>query len=216
MTWTAPAPRPRDGARIGGALNGSLLLQQPRHRHEVQRLHAFVQAPGPVALEIGVDHGTVLIDHARRRPDWRWIGLEVRKRKVAKAAPHAPDNALLWAADARTVLATAMPAGRLSRVDVLFPTPVTDPRHLLFTEAFVDDLARAMAPDGVLTVASDVPGLFAYIAGLLSGWQPVAEPWRGPVRSRRERVCVRDGLPVQWGSWAPTSARRSAGSRSAR
>ena len=201
--WTPPERLGRDGARIKGALNGSLLLQQPRHRHEVERLHAFVAAPGPVALEIGVDHGTVLIDHARQRSDWRWIGLEVRKRKVANAAPHAPDNALLWAADARTVLAGAMPAGRLSRVDILFPTPVTNPRHLLFSDGFVDDLARAMAPDGVLTVASDVAGLFAWIAEHLTAWGPAEAPWRGEVRSRRERVCVRDGLAVQWGHWLP-------------
>ena len=193
--------------RVKGALNGSLLLDQPRHRHEVERLLAFVDAPGPVAVEVGVDHGTVLIDHARLRPDWRWIGLEIRRRKVERAAPHAPPNALLWAADARTVFAGAMPAGRVDRVDVLFPTPAEDPRHRLFTPAFAADLARVMAPGGVLTVASDVPELFASILACLGAWTEVPEPWRGPTRSRRERVCQRDGIPVaRWsGTPGPTA-----------
>lgn len=200
--WTPPELLPQhDRHRVKGALNGSLLLAQPRHRAEVERLHAFLEAPGPAALEVGVDHGTVLIDHARQRPDWRWIGLEVRRRKVEKAAPHAPDNALLWAADARTVLAGAMPEARLDRIDILFPTPVTNPRHVLFTDGFVADLRRALRPGGVVTVASDVPGLFAWIAERFAGWQAAEAPWRGAVRSRRERVCVRDGIPVQWGHW---------------
>lgn len=202
--WTPPerlvSP---DRRRVKGALNGSLLLEQPRHRHEVEALHAFLAAPGPVAVEVGIDHGTVLIDHAQRCPDWRWVGLEVRRRKVAKARPHAPDNAWLWAADARTVFAGAMPAGRLQRVDILFPTPVTNPRHMLFTDAFVADLRRAMAPDGVVTVATDVPGLFRWVCERFAHWRPAEAPWRGPVRSRRERVCRRDGLPVDWGHWAP-------------
>lgn len=200
--WTPPAPLPHhDRRRVKGALNGSLLLEQPRHRHEVEQLHAFLAPPGPVAVEIGIDHGTVLIDHARQRPDWRWIGLEVRRRKIDNARPHAPENAWLWAADARTVFAGAVPAGRIDRIDVLFPTPVTNPRHLLFTDAFVADLARALAPGGVVTVATDVEGLFHWIAERFAGWSTAEAPWRGPVRSRRERVCVRDGLPVHWAHW---------------
>jgi tRNA G46 methylase TrmB len=204
MSWTPPPPPPvmPDRRRVKGALNGSLLLDTPAHRPEVDALLAFVEAPGPVAVEVGVDHGTVLIDHARLRPDWRWIGFEVRRRKVERAKPHAPSNALLWAADARTVLAAVMPAGRLSRVDILFPTPATNPRHLLLTDAFVADLARAMTDDAVLTIATDVAGLAAWADERLSGWRPAEAPWRGPTRSRRERVCVRDGLPVAWRHWS--------------
>lgn len=207
MPWEPPELRPSPARdRVKGALSGSLLFEQPRYRHEVEALEAFVAAPGPVAVEIGIDHGTVLIDHAERFPDWRWIGIELRRRKVAKAQPHAPDNALLWAADARSVFATVMPEGRIDRIDVLFPTPSTKPSHVLFTDAFVADLARALRPTGVVTVASDVPEWFAWIADRFADWSAAAPPERGPVRSRRERVCARDDLPVQWGHWHPPVA----------
>ena len=200
--WVPPEPLVQRAPHlVKGALNGSLILEQPRYRAEVERLQAFLEAPGPVALEVGVDHGTVLIAHARERQDWRWIGLDVRRRKIAKAAPHAPDNALLWAADARTVFALALPEARLDRIDILFPTPVTNPRHVLFTPGFIADLRRALRPGGVVTVASDVPGLFSWIAEGFADWEAAEAPWRGEVRSRRERVCRRDGIPVQWGHW---------------
>jgi tRNA G46 methylase TrmB len=207
--WTPPEPvQSPSRQRVKGALSGSLLFEQPRHKPEVDALNAFLEPPGPVAVEIGIDHGTVLIDHARTWPEWRWIGIEIRRRKVAAAQPHAPDNALLWAADARSVFATVMPAGRLERIDILFPTPSTKPHHVLFTEGFVEDLGRALSPTGVVTVASDVPGLFAWISDRFSGWSEAPPPARTEVRSRRERVCVRDGLAVQWGHWSrPQDAR---------
>jgi len=202
--WSPPALLDSpDSRRVKGALSGSLLFEQPAHRAEAEAVRAFLAPEGPVAIEVGVDHGTVLIDHARRHPDWRWLGLEIRRRKVAKAQPHVPSNGMLWAADARTVFAAVLPEGRVDRVDVLFPTPVTNPRHMLLTDAFVSDLARVVRPDGVVTIATDVEGLFTWVLERFARWRPAAAPPRGPVRSRRERVCIRDGLPVYWGHWSP-------------
>jgi tRNA G46 methylase TrmB len=48
----------------------------------------------------------------------------------------------------RDVFATVIPAGRISRVDVRFPTPDDDPRRRLFSPVFAEDLACALAPDG--------------------------------------------------------------------
>lgn len=202
--WTPPerGARRASGSRVPGALYGSLLLEQPAHKPLVDAFLAFLEPPGPVALEIGADTFTVLFDQARLCPQVRWVGLEIRRRRVERARPHAPENAWLWAMDARTVFASVVPAGRLSRVDVRFPTPVTDPRHLLFTEAFVADVRRALAPDGVLTVSTDVRGLWEHVEGLLDGWIAVEPPPRGDVRSRRERVCRRDGLEVYGGSFS--------------
>jgi len=210
--WQPPAPLPSPSRRrVKGALSGSLLFEQPAHRAEADAVLAFLEGPDPVAVEVGVDHGTVLIDHARRTPTWRWLGLEIRKRKVAKAQPHAPPNARLWAADARSVFASVFADHSVDRVDILFPTPVTNPRHMLLTDAFVADLARVVRPGGVVTVATDVAPLFTWTCDRFAGWREAEPPERGPVRSRRERVCVRDGLAVQWGHWRPPVASSEAG-----
>ncbi len=186
-----------------GALYGSLLLEQPKHRASVDAFLAFVEEPGPVALEVGMDNATVLIDHAHAFPHTRWVGLEIRRRKVERAKSAAPANAYLWAMDARTVFARVLPPGRLSQVDIWFPTPTENGNHVLFGEAFVADVARALAPGGVLTIATDVHGLWEFIEGLLTGWQPTTSPPRGQARSRRERVCRREGLSVYGGSFIP-------------
>jgi tRNA G46 methylase TrmB len=201
--WTPPELLPSEGRRVKGALSGSLLFEQPEHKAEAEAMLAFLAGGGPVAIEVGVDHGTVLIDHARRYPNWRWLGMEIRKRKVEKARPHAPENARLWAADARSVFAAVLADRSVDRVDILFPTPVTHPRHLLLTDAFVSDLARVVRPTGVVTVATDVEGLFQWACERFASWRHALAPERGPVRSRRERVCQRDGLPVSWGHWHP-------------
>ncbi len=186
-------------------MGGSRLFEQPRHRHEVDRFLAFAQPPGPLAVEIGFDFGHRLFDHAQRWPGTRWLGLEVRKRQVEALAARAPSNLLPWRADARTVFAQLMPAGRLSRVDILFPTPWWHDgkraRRLLLTADFVADLARSLAPGGCVHVATDVGPYFEHVEGLFARWQPCDPPPVGEARSRRERVCARDGLPVWQGTW---------------
>lgn len=198
--WTPPPPLPpRLHPR---ALHGSLLWSRPEHAAAREALLAFALGPGPLAVEVGVDHAMCILDHARRFPDTRWLGLELRKRRIAAAAPHAPPNCRLVAGDARAVL-PLLPDGVVDRVDVWFPTPATDPRHLLFDAAFVATLARVLRPGGRLTVVSDVAALHAWIADALAAWSPASPPPRGPVLSRRERVCRRDGIPVHLGSWSP-------------
>lgn len=166
-------------------------------------LRSFVAGPAPVVVEVGFDHGMVILDHARRFPDTRWLGIELRKRRVARAAPHAPPNCHLHAGDARAVLHAVLPDRSVDRVEVRFPTPATNPRHLLFTEGLVADLTRVFRPGGTLLVQTDVEGLYHYVVALLVGWVAAPEPPPGPVLSRRERVCRRDGVPVWAGCWRP-------------
>ena len=202
-TWEPPAPPAAlDGGRIRGTLYGSQLYAQPRHAATVARIQAFC-APGPrLNLEIGVDRGYRLLGHARRWPEQRWLGVEIR-RTVQEAAAQAPDNALLLRADVRAVLAAGLiPEGRLGRVDILFPSPSHDPRHLLLTPTLVALLGQHLAPDGVLLFATDVPGMARLAEGLLADWPRQAEPPSGPVRSRREKACAEQGRPV-W-RWACT------------
>lgn len=193
--WTPPAPPAARGDGQPGVLHGSRLYDQPEHAATRDRVRDFV-ATGPLGLEVGFDHGMRLLDHARRFPDARWLGVELRKRRVAAAAPHAPDNCILLAGDARAVLGALLPDACVDWLYLLFPTPATDPRHLLLTPAFVAQAARVLKPDGQLHLATDLPGMAELAGELLTGWPEGPGVPMGPVLSRRERVCRRDGLPV--------------------
>jgi tRNA G46 methylase TrmB len=209
-TWRAPAETPGvtgPDAGVRGALGGSRLFEQPAYRAEAEAFLHFVEAAGPIAVEIGFDHGMRLLELARTQPEVRWLGLEVREARVLAVAPHCPPNCHVWRADARTVFRVLMPPARVSRVDVLFPTPWWDEgkrdKRLLLTPAFVADLARSLAPSGVVHVATDVGPYFTHVEALFAAWRAAPEPPPVGVLSRRERVCLRDGLPVWRGTWSP-------------
>jgi tRNA G46 methylase TrmB len=196
-TWEAPPVESSgDARRVRGALGGTLLLDRPEHRAFRDTIVDFVTAPGPLALEIGFDFGERLLGAARAHPDVRWLGCELRRARVEAVAAGAPANLLAVRADARTLLSSLIPPGRLSYAYVMFPTPTLRPSHLLLTPDLVALLARALGPTGVLHVATDVPGMARLADALLAGWRPAALPPTSPVPSRRERVCARDGLPV--------------------
>jgi tRNA G46 methylase TrmB len=207
-TWTPPdAPARAERGRVPGALGGSRLLELPALAPLRDAIEAFIAVPGrPLALDIGFDDGRVLLAEARARPEEGWLGLEIRAHRVAEVAARAPENCLPARMDARTLLASGLLDGRLSRADVLFPTPALRGRHLLWTPAFVADLTRALGSSGVLTVASDVPALSGLMAELLSGWPETERPQRAGVPSRREAACARDGIPVWWSSRRPPGA----------
>ncbi|MCB9740749.1 MAG: hypothetical protein H6747_15905 [Deltaproteobacteria bacterium] len=182
--------------RTPNALGGSLLLEQPRYAALRQEIAAFVAPGPPLAVEVGFDHGINLLAHARAFPDWRWLGVELRRHRVEAVRRNAPENCLPLRLDVRTLFAALLPAGRVARVDILFPTPALRPAHHFFTPAFRDDVARALAPGGVLLLRTDVEPLYDHVAELFAGWPEAAEPQRTPDLSRRERVCRRDGLPI--------------------
>lgn len=206
-TWEPPPLLPSASAEaIRGTLHGSRLYDQPEHAAFAARVRAFCAAAGPLNLEIGVDRGYRLLAHARRWPEARWLGVELR-RSVLPAAEATPSNALLLRGDARAVLAGLVPEGRLARVDILFPSPSDDPRHLLLTPAFARLLATRLAPEGVVHLATDVPGMVGLVEAAFEGWLPAPEPPSGPVRSRREKVCEREGRRVwRWTGSRPREA----------
>ncbi|MFT4705031.1 MAG: tRNA (guanine-N(7)-)-methyltransferase [Bradymonadia bacterium] len=212
-TWTAPTPLASEAGVVTGALGGSRLFEQPKQAAEVAEFHAFLARPAETYLEIGFDHGFRLLDHAHRWPERNWVGLEVRKARVDELRARAPENLFVWRADARTVIERLVPASSLTRVDVLFPTPWWDElkraKRILFSPQFVGGLARALQPDGVVHVATDVGPYFEHVAALFSGWQPATAPVSGDARSRREKACEREGLPVWRASWSPPSAHES-------
>jgi tRNA G46 methylase TrmB len=219
-TWVPPAlPESPDPSRIRGAMYGTRLYDQPAHADFAARVRGFCAPGPPLAMEVGVDRGYRLLGHARRWPETRWLGVEVRKT-VLDAADSAPDNALLIRGDARAVLAALVPEGRLARLDILFPTPSDDPKKLLLTPAFAVLVASRLAPGAVLHLATDVPGLATLAERAFGTWPAAPAPESGPVQSRREKACAREGRRVWRWTWGPpptgappTGARPSASAR---
>lgn len=184
-------------------MGGSRLLDLPQYAAQRARLVGFAEGPGPRALEIGFDHGITLVANARSMPGWRWLGVEIRKRRVAALQPHVPENCLAERLDARILLSSGIVDGALHRVDVLFPTPPIKGKHMLWTPDLVGDLGCSLAPAGVVHVATDVPALGALIRGLFSGWRSAPDPPPCPELSRRDRVCRRDAVPVARMTFTP-------------
>ncbi len=195
--WTAPdAPARAAKDRVPGAMGGSRLLDQPQHTEQRRRIGAFVAAGPPLAIEIGFDHGINLLANARMFGDQRWLGVEIRKRRVAAVAPNAPENCLAERLDARTLFAVLLPGQSVHRVDILFPTPALKGKHLLLTPAFAADVLRALHPDGVVHLLTDVPAIAALFDHVFAACPAAEPPPRAPDLSRRERVCRRDDVPI--------------------
>lgn len=194
--WIAPPLPSAEDDVLRGVLGGDRLYEQPAHQAQVAALLAFLAAPGPVHLEVGVDYGGRLLALAEAAPQTRFIGLEIKKPRVAELSAIAPPNCRFYAADARVLLDRVIPAGRLDRVDVLFPTPTFEAAHLLWTPRFARTLRRALREDGLLHSETDIEGLHHHIGHLLAGWPPAPPPPPAPVPSRRQRGCAREGWPI--------------------
>jgi tRNA (guanine-N7-)-methyltransferase len=202
----------KDVRHIRGALYGSRFVEQPQIRPQVEALHAFLNEGGPTLVEVGFDHGRRLHSMARLNPNWRFVGLEVRERRVmeakARAARDELANVLPWRLDARTVFAAVLEDASVDIVDVFFPTPWWNPalraKRLLIDDHFVSDVARTLRPGGVLRVATDVESYAANIertiaqSGLALSHLPAPgdDPPRCEQLSRREWKCEREGIPV--------------------
>jgi tRNA (guanine-N7-)-methyltransferase len=160
---------------------------------------------------------------ATLNPDWRFLGLEVRAKRVRsieeRGARLGLANLLAWRMDARTVFAGLLAAGSTNVVEVLFPTPWWSPKlrakRLLVEPNFVADVARVLRPGGLLHVASDVPEVIARIDTVVGGCPDLSlcdpqdtVPGRPSCEqlSRREWSCTRDGIPWQVRLWRKHTA----------
>jgi tRNA (guanine-N7-)-methyltransferase len=120
-------------------------------------------------LEVGFGSGEHLVAQARSRPEVGFIGCEPfvngAVALLAAIRAHELANIRLWTGDVRRLL-PRLPAGALARVFVLYPDPWPKTRHhkrRLVETAFLDALARAMAPGAELRLATDHAGYLAWM-----------------------------------------------------
>lgn len=126
-----------------------------------------------VSIEIGPGRGDCLIASARANPEHNFFGIERSRRRVADIQ-HKIDNAGL--ANARVLMADAtclirlLPDACVATYVVQFPDPWWKRRHhrrRLFTESFVDEVARTLIAGGTIELITDVGDYFRLAQALL-------------------------------------------------
>jgi tRNA (guanine-N7-)-methyltransferase len=169
----------------------------------------FAQPLDTVRLEIGFGGAEHLIAQAQAHPTTGFIGTDAFINGVAKALvaidAHKLSNVRLYFGDASELI-DWLPAGALSRIDLLYPDPWPKRRH--WKRRFVQDdslkrLARILKSGGELRFATDIADYAAYaLARVLrspdfvwtaeqaSDWR---KPWPDFAGTRYEAKAKREG-----------------------
>ncbi|MEP9377488.1 tRNA (guanine(46)-N(7))-methyltransferase TrmB [Aquabacter sp. CN5-332] len=154
--------------------------------------------PARLNLEIGFGGGEHLISEAARAPEAGFLGVEPFLNGMTRALTDLDasglSNVRVFDDDAALVLAR-LPAGCLSRVDLLYPDPWPKRRHWKRRFVRAENLslmARALAPGGLFRFASDVPhyvdwtlrevrahGAFRWTAERADDWRTPFQGWPG-------------------------------------
>jgi tRNA (guanine-N7-)-methyltransferase len=150
----------------------------------------FPERIGEVWLEIGAGNGEHAVWQAERNPSIGVIAVEPYinglSNLLAMVRERDLDNVRVSAGDARLLLGRLTP-GSIARVFILFPDPWPKRRHWrrrIVTIELLDALARVMATNGELRIATDHPDYLVAILQLVQShprftWQPrKAEDWR--------------------------------------
>jgi len=160
-------------------------------------------------LEIGFGGAEHLIAQAQAHPNVGFIGTDAFINGVAKALvaidAHKLGNVRLYFGDASELLGW-LPAGALTRIDLLYPDPWPKRRH--WKRRFIQDeslarLARILKNGGELRFATDIADYavyalarvlrsedFVWTAERADDWR---KPWVGFSRTRYEAKAIREG-----------------------
>jgi tRNA (guanine-N7-)-methyltransferase len=169
----------------------------------------FAHQPDEARLEIGFGGAEHLIAQALADPRSGFIGSDGFDNAIGKALTAIEDNALgnirLHHGDASELI-DWLPAGALTRIDLLYPDPWPKRRH--WKRRFIQDdslarLARILRNGGELRFATDIADYAAYAlarvlrskdfvwtAECAADWR---RPWEGFSRTRYEAKAIREG-----------------------
>ncbi len=171
----------------------------------------------PVELDIGCGRGLFVVTASERNPQRNYVGLEIDYREGRRAATRLMKrrsaNARIIGGDCRIALSERIDPGSVAAAHVYFPDPWWKKRHhkrRLFTQEFVDLLARILEDGGEVHSWTDVAEYFDVIRSLMDGhphFTPLAPPdERTPehdmdYQTSFERKKRRLGLPIYRGRW---------------
>jgi tRNA (guanine-N7-)-methyltransferase len=136
---------------------------------------ALFGRPAPVELEIGVGKGRFLLNAAAANPARDFFGLEIEAEYAAivrvRAERAGLTNVRVEPLDGKAFVTSRLAPGCLAALHVYFPDPWPKKRHhkrRLVDAAWASAAARALAPDGLLRVASDHAAYWDVIDAVLS------------------------------------------------
>ncbi|MCE2390659.1 MAG: tRNA (guanosine(46)-N7)-methyltransferase TrmB [Proteobacteria bacterium] len=127
-----------------------------------------------VVLDIGFGRAELLMDLAHERPERCFLGVEVSRKRVAKAARRVHrrglTNCFLLHATAEYAVERVLPERSVSECWICCPDPWPKKRHhkrRLIQAPFVDHLVRLLEPDAPLHIATDDPAYADWIAEVM-------------------------------------------------
>jgi len=145
----------------------------------------------PVEVEIGPGRGDLLLALAAAAPATNFFAIERAARAVAaitgKAAERRLTNVRVVAGDARCIVARLVAEASVAAYHLYFPDPWPKTRHRarrLTDPSFAAELARTLAPGGVLHLASDLAHLVDAFAAILAAAGLVPEAGAAPPPGR--------------------------------
>jgi tRNA (guanine-N7-)-methyltransferase len=178
----------------------------------------------PLHLDIGSARGRFLLTMAQERPDWNFLGLEIR-RPLVKEANQDRDRSQLSNLhylfgnanfNLGQLLAT-LPPGTLHYVSIQFPDPWFKQRHRkrrVVQPSLLNDLAAYLIPGGTVLLQSDVEAVAIAMVDHFQTHPAFERPVAGwlpenplPVPTERECLTQEKGLPVYRAIFRRTSAK---------
>ncbi|MDD3517665.1 MAG: tRNA (guanosine(46)-N7)-methyltransferase TrmB [Chromatiales bacterium] len=155
----------REG-RMTSAQREAIERLWPRYGIDLADAPLDLRAPfgndNPVTLEIGFGNGDTLATLAARHPERNFLGIEVHRPGVGhllkRLEAEGLGNVRLLRDDAVEVLRRMIADAALDRVLLYFPDPWPKTRHhkrRIVQPAFVELVARKLAPGGVFHLATD-------------------------------------------------------------
>jgi tRNA (guanine-N7-)-methyltransferase len=176
----------------------------------------------PLHLEIGSGNGFFLTGMAQQKPDWNWVGVEIRYKRVVICAKKLIKAGVQNARIIRyhgAFLDDLVEEGGVDGVYLNHPDPWPRERHeknRIVSRWFMEDLSRFIKPGGWFRIKSDhlpnieraiscidrgpegelLPGLPFVVNGRADDVTTGPAPWPDDVETNYQRKFRERGLPV--------------------
>ena len=174
----------------------------------------FPQLDRPLHLDIGCAKGHFVLAMGEIKPDWNFLGLEIREPLVHQANRWARERGLANvhylpcnANRSLRPLLSSLPAGMVQRVTIQFPDPWFKKRHQkrrVVQPSLVSDLAEFLPVGAQVFLQSDIEEVAIEMRDRFSEHPAFALthplPWLEqnplPIATERERSVLEQNLPV--------------------